>query len=268
MSREKVTFSFGKNWDNFVQAHFSEERVEISKRHLLNFLELNDMEGKYFLDIGCGSGLHSLTAFKADTKRIVSLDIDPYSILATKRIREMYGNPYNWEVLHGSILDKDFISKIEPADIVYSWGVLHHTGNLWQAIRNAATLIKDGGIFYIAIYEKTPDSDYWINIKKRYNRSSWIVKRVMELGYVWYVFFKTTSMSKIKSSISYIINYRKNRGMEFWTDVRDWLGGWPYEPATLEEVCQFCEKELSLEKVKVKTGEANIEYLFRKLGMG
>lgn len=262
MPKEKITFSFGKNWENFIRVNFSEDRIEISRKHILEFLGFDDLKGKYFLDIGCGSGIHSLAALKANAKKIVSFDVDPYSVETTKKVREMHGNPSQWEVLHGSILDVDFISQLDPADIVYSWGVLHHTGALWQAMRSAAALLKEGGLFYIAIYEKTAQSDYWIKIKKRYNRSSAFVKRLMELGYVWNSFFKTISPKGIRASIDYIKNYKRSRGMEFWTDVKDWLGGWPYEPATLEEVCGFCEKELGLEKIKIKTGEANIEYLF------
>lgn len=266
MTKEKVTFSFGKNWENFICLNFSEERVEIAQKHLLGFLDRDDLKGKYFMDIGCGSGLHSLAAFKANAKKIVSFDFDPYSVATTKKVREMYNNPSNWEVLHGSILDKDFMSTLEPADVVYSWGVLHHTGDLWQAVRNASSFLKEGSIFYIAIYEKNKDSDYWIDVKIKYNSSTQLEKKRMEIAYVWSSFFKSRSFHTIVESFKYIKNYKKSRGMAFWTDVKDWLGGWPYEPATLEEICGFCEKELGLRKVKVKTGEANIEYLFKMKG--
>lgn len=258
------TFSFGKNWQHFIQTNFSEERIGIARQHLLGFLEMQELQDKYFLDIGCGSGIHSLAAFKAQAKRIVSFDVDPDSVATTKKIHELYGSPPNWEIVQGSILDTRFIAQIEPADIVYSWGVLHHTGNLWQAVENAATFLKPGSIFYIAIYERTQDTQYWIDIKKKYNRSTPIGKKAMELSYVWNTFLKTASFKRMKQSIAYMKNYKASRGMAFWTDVKDWLGGWPYEPATLEEVCSFCEQKMHLERVKVKTGEANIEYLFKK----
>lgn len=264
MTQEKVTFSFGKNWENFIYTNFSEERVAIAQKHLLSFLERADLKDQYFLDIGCGSGLHSLAAFKARAKKIVSFDFDPYSVATTKKVREMYGEPPHWEVLEGSILDNNFITTLRPADIVYSWGVLHHTGNLWQAIRNAATFLQEASIFYIAIYEKNKDSDYWIQMKKKYNQSSLLGKKKMELAYVWNTFFKSRSLRTMLTSYKYIKNYQQSRGMAFWTDVKDWLGGWPYEPATMQEICDFCERELGLEKVKVKTGEANIEYLFKR----
>jgi len=257
-------FSFGKNWENFINNYFSEERVAIAQKHILDFLEVKDLKGKYFLDIGCGSGLHSLAVLKAEAQKIISFDYNHSSVAATNKIRELYNNPSNWAVLHGSVLDNNFISSLDPADIVYAWGVLHHTGNLWGAIRNASSLVKHGGIFYIAIYEKSKNTDFWIKTKKTYNASSKITKRLMEFIYVVKPFFKTISLANFKASLHYIKTYQKSRGMECWTDARDWLGGWPYEPATQEEVCTFCERQLGLRTVKVKTGSANIEYLFLK----
>ncbi|MBP2673704.1 MAG: uncharacterized protein H6Q84_544 [Deltaproteobacteria bacterium] len=257
-------FSFGRNWDRFVREHYSDERVEISRRHLLDFLGMQDLSGKSFLDIGCGSGIHSLAALRSGASRIVSLDVDPFSMRATEWVRERAGSPPVWEVHEGSILDPKFVSRLEPADIVYSWGVLHHTGNLWDAVRNAAGRILPAGLFYIALYEKTSESAYWIEAKQRYNCASAPGKRFMELGYVYRTFLRTKSPSILLRNLRYIRGYRASRGMAFWTDVRDWLGGWPYEPATPGEVTDFCERTLGLKTVKVKTGEANVEYLFSR----
>jgi 2-polyprenyl-6-hydroxyphenyl methylase/3-demethylubiquinone-9 3-methyltransferase len=262
--RDAVTFSFGKNWEAFVENKFSEERVSISRKHLLDFLEVRDLQGAYFLDIGCGSGIHSLAALKSGASRIVSVDIDPHSVRTTERIRAMAGNPPKWEVLEGSILDAGFVARLDPADIVYSWGVLHHTGSLWEAMRNSAGLIRPGGVFYVALYEKTADSDHWIAVKKKYNRSSRSGKRWIEFAYVYRTFFRSRGIREIYDSLRYIMRYRQSRGMAFWTDVRDWLGGWPYEPATPREVTDFCAGPLGLRVLKVKTGEANVEYLCAK----
>ena len=257
-------FSFGRNWDRFVRESFNEERVEISRRHLLDFLGVPDLSGKTFLDIGCGSGIHSLAAFRSGASRVVSFDVDPFSVRATEWVREKSGSPQAWVVLEGSILDRDFVSSLEPSDIVYSWGVLHHTGNLWEAVRNAAGRAPPGGLFYIALYEKTSESPYWIDVKQRYNRASAMGKRFMELGYVYRTFLRTKSPGKLLGNLRQIFGYRASRGMAFWTDMRDWLGGWPYEPATPGEVTDFCERALGLKTVKVKTGEANVEYLFAR----
>jgi SAM-dependent methyltransferase len=258
---QNTPFSFGKNWENFLHNHFSEERVAMAQKHLLYFLEVESLKGIYFLDIGCGSGIHSLAALKAEAQKIISFDYDHSSVAATQQIKDMCNNPSNWTILQGSVLDKNFISSLEPADIVYSWGVLHHTGNLWEAVRNAASLITTGGLLYIAIYEKNKDTDFWIKVKKIYNASPSIIKRIIERLFIANDYFSTLSFAKLKDSFRHT-NKKRARGMEFWTDLRDWLGGWPYEPATQEEVCAFCEQQLGLRTLKVKTGQANIEYLF------
>ena len=261
MSRE---FSFGRNWDRYIRESYTEERVETSRRKLLEFLGPPGIEGRSFLDLGCGSGIHSLAAYRAGASSVVSVDVDLFSVRATRTVREAAGSPENWEVLQGSVLDPEFVSRLAPADIVYSWGVLHHTGNLWEAVRNASSRILPGGRFYLAIYDKTAMSAYWTEVKRRYNAASPFRKRLMEWAYVYRTFLRTKSPSYLLKNYRYIRDYRTLRGMAFWTDVRDWLGGWPYEPATAEEVVGFCETTLGLTTVAVKAGEANIEYLFSR----
>jgi 2-polyprenyl-3-methyl-5-hydroxy-6-metoxy-1,4-benzoquinol methylase len=264
MKNDKITFSFGKNWSDFIKKHFSQERVAVSQKHILDFLKLNDLQGKYFLDIGCGSGLQSLSAYLARAKKIVSFDIDDYSVKTCSVVKNRYNNPSNWSVLNGSILDPDFIKKIEKADIVYSWGVLHHTGDMWKAIRNAASLVKISGLLYIALYTTNHESKYWLGVKKKYNRSGKLVKRLMEANYLFRRLI-IPHLIRLKNPLTVIKNYRKNRGMSYFNDVKDWLGGYPYEYARPEEVIFFCKKNLGLELVNLKTGEANTEYLFKKL---
>lgn len=261
---EKITFSFGKNWSEFVKQNFNEERVMIAQKHLLTFLELPNLEGKYFLDVGCGSGIHSLAAFKVGAQKIVSFDLDPESVKTTEKLKEIVGNPPHWEVRSGSILDKDFINTLEPADIVYSWGVLHHTGNIWEALANTVGLMKKNGLLYIAIYTTDERSSYWLEVKKKYNRASKIGKKIIEGSYILrHTLFP--HLLRLKNPLKTIRQYKKNRGMNFFTDVKDWLGGYPYEHAKIEEVLQFCKKKLNLELVNIKTGEANTEYLFKKM---
>jgi 2-polyprenyl-3-methyl-5-hydroxy-6-metoxy-1,4-benzoquinol methylase len=241
--------------------------VEISRQHLLAFLGVEDLRGKYLLDIGCGSGIHSLAALRAGAQRVVGFDADPQSVAAAMHVHRISGGPSNWEVRQGSVLDDGFVASLEPADIVYAWGVLHHTGDLWHAMRNAVRLVREGGLFYVALYEKTARSDHWTAVKRRYNAASWMERRRMELAYVYRGYFRTRSLRKVLTSLRYIFTYERLRGMAFWTDVRDWLGGWPYEPVTPAEVRRFCILELGLEEVTTRTGEANAEYLFaRKAG--
>lgn len=263
MAKENITFSFGKNWQEFVKRSLDKRGIEISKKHILEFLELEDLQGKYFLDVGCGSGLSSLAAFKAGAGKVLSFDIDPYSVKTTKKLREISGNPSNWTILEGTILDKNFLLQIEPADIVYSWGVLHHTGRMWKALRNTANLMKKDGLLYIALYTTNRKSECWLNVKKKYNGAGPIMKKYMEVSYI-IRYTIIPLIFRLKNPLSYIRNYKHKRGMSYLTDIKDWLGGYPFEYAKVEEVLRFCRKKLSLELINIKTGEANTEYLFKR----
>jgi SAM-dependent methyltransferase len=257
-------YAFGENWKRYIKKSYTEEHLAIARKWLLEFLRLPDLQDKVFLDIGCGSGIHSLAAWESKAQHVDSIDVDPDSIQATAVLRQSCGNPENWEIRPGSILDDSLLAILPQADIVYSWGVLHHTGNLWKAMENSAKFLKPDSLFYIAIYEKNEKSQYWISVKRRYNVSGWWQRHGMEMKYIFKHFFWPPYPKRIIRSFWYIASYKSKRGMAFMTDVRDWLGGWPYEPATAEEVCAFCERKLGLTRLQVKTGEANIEYLFAK----
>ncbi len=256
-----MTFPFGRNWKYFSDRYLTRERIEIAKRCLLEPLELADLAGRSFLDIGSGSGLSSLAAFELGAQRITSFDLDPLSVETTRALRRRAGDPERWSVLRGSILDDAFLASLEKADIVYSWGVLHHTGSMWKAFEKAARLLRPNGLLFVALYTTTDRSPYWIEKKQIYNRASTFRKKAMEARYISGLF--AGLLARGKNPFSFVRNYKKNRGMAFLSDIRDWLGGWPYEDAKIEEVLRFAWARLNLELVNIRTGEANTEYVFR-----
>jgi SAM-dependent methyltransferase len=259
--QDYITFSFGRNWGAYLAACFSEERVRIAQEWILRFLELPNLKGKTFLDVGSGSGLSSLAAFDAGAERILSFDVDPHSVEATRQVRGLRGNPPNWIVQQGSVLDDSFIAGLGTWDIVYSWGVLHHTGRMWDALSNAAPLIGPRGVLYIALYTTDPSSEFWAAVKRRYNHAGPLGKRLMEYAYVGRylilpnLFWPWRIVQRVR-------DYKKGRGMAYLFDVRDWLGGYPFEHARIEDVLRFGQDRLGLRLANLTTGAACTEYLF------
>lgn len=266
MSNER--FAFGANWKQYIEKNFSQKKVNTSKSHLLEFLELENFNGKTFMDIGCGSGLHSLAAYQLGAASVLSFDYDEDSVNITNYLRiEKAGSPENWVVGHGSVLDDNYINSLEKTDIVYSWGVLHHTGDQWKAIRNAASRVNDGGLFYIALYSadahKDPSPEFWIDIKKKYITSSRAKQNMMVAWYIWRFQMKYNPL-RVLYILYLMIKHKEKRGMNYITDIRDWIGGWPMEFSHDQDVLEFSDKELGFDLVKIVQGEANTEYAFKK----
>jgi Ribosomal protein L11 methylase len=263
---DSMRFAFGRNWKGFIKRSYSPERLENARRCLLNLLGLDDLAGKTFLDVGSGSGLHSLAAFNAGAERIVSFDYDPLSVETTRLLRERQGNPENWTVLQGSVLDTEFLSTLPRSDIVYSWGVLHHTGSVWEAIDNTVPLSVPGGLVALALYSSNVQTrfspEFWLDVKKRYNQAGWSGKRKLECWYVWEVELGRNPIH-LPGFLRSVLRYRASRGMDYYTDIKDWLGGWPMEFVDDGEVVDRLEKQHHCSLVRMNTGEANTEFLFR-----
>ncbi|MEZ6056747.1 MAG: class I SAM-dependent methyltransferase [Planctomycetaceae bacterium] len=257
-------YEFGANWQHFIETQFSTERVETARQCLLKLLHRTDLTGETFLDIGSGSGLHSLAAWMSGAERVTSFDYDPNSVATTRQLHQLAGSPTNWTVQQGDVLSPEFLSTLSKHSIVYSWGVLHHTGAMWDAIRNARQLLAENGLFCIALYTSDhyikPSAGYWMTLKQRYNQSGRFRRLWMEWCYL-FRFLLWPELRGLRNPWTWYRNYFQQRGMNVWTDIRDWLGGWPMEYAGVMEMRTFCRDQLGLELVWMNAGEANTEYL-------
>jgi SAM-dependent methyltransferase len=260
----ELRYGFGKNWDEFISRKLSDEIVEESVEHMRSFMRCDSLKGKTFLDIGCGSGIHSLAALRLGAESVVSFDYDDDSVLTTRKVREWSGVKAPWDIMQGSVLDAAFMAKLPKVDIVYSWGVLHHTGSMWEAIRNARIPLKDDGEFYIALYSSDiyldPTPEFWIRLKRAYNQADPLTRKLMELKYVYWILIRS-EIEAGRAPLGLMQAYGK-RGMTAWTDAKDWMGGYPIEFAGYEETRKFCKDELGLDLANVLTGEGCTEYLF------
>ena len=252
--RDDLRFDFGRNWQSYLDRAFDDAREETVRRSLVCLTGLADFHGRAFIDIGCGSGVFSLAAHRLGAS-VVSLDLDPLSVECCRRVRASAGSPDTWRVLEGSILDPAIVKQLSPSDIVYSWGVLHHTGQMWTALRAAAVLLAPGGLLCVALYNKVESrltgSDSWLRIKRFYVSSGRTAQAIMKLGYGAY---KTaTLIATIHNPVTVARAYRQQRGMSLWHDWVDWLGGYPYEYASAGEVFRFGQEELGLQLIRLNT---------------
>jgi SAM-dependent methyltransferase len=257
---EKISFSFGRNWQNLLKT-VDENDFTRSLEDLNRWFDgLFDLRGKKIIDIGSGSGMHSLMLFSMQPSQLLSFDYDKNSVAATTSLWEKAGKPANWIVEWGSVLDKTYMSKFDKYDLVYSWGVLHHTGSMWEAITNAVSLVKPGGLFMTAHYLDEKNYDRDLDLKKRYNRAGVIGKRWME----WSLYIWPLMKDRIKKGKNpFMWNEKKIRGMNVYNDIVDWLGGLPYEVTSEEKLIAFLHDQ-GFTLVKKDSVPDFGTYLFKK----
>lgn len=280
---EDVTthFKFGDNWSRFSEK-INDERINEAVNSLLKFLTPEEILGKDFIDIGCGSGLFSLAALRLGANRVVSIDIDRDSVKTTLSVLKKYSQNYNYKIYEMSVFDIHSNSdELGKFDIVFSWGALHHTGDMKRAILDASTLLRnEQSKLLLSLYSRTHCCPMWANIKLFYSRSPRLIQAVAQYTYIVFfiLWFGLRSCAKSNENILlYLRNYHQNRGMSFLNDVHDWLGGYPYESISPKELAVFLQRRgMSIENSNILS-EKEIpiglfssgcnEYLIRKTGV-
>lgn len=261
-------FEFGENWREFLE-NLTEERIKEAEKSLQEWLNTENLDGKTFLDIGSGSGLFSLAARNMGA-RVYSFDYDENSVGCTRYLKDKYyKDDENWTVERGDILDKDYLTKLDKYDIVYSWGVLHHTGNMYQALKNAERLVAEHGVLFIAIYnDQGRASKMWKKVKITYNRCPKALRGLVVIPCFIRMWGPTTIRDILKGRPFYTWRtYVKQRGMSPKHDVIDWIGGYPFEVAKPEEIFDFFHgRGYTLEKLFTAAGgKACNQYVFKKV---
>ena len=260
-------FAFGENWRRFLEV-LDEDRIAQAQRSLTELLGVTDLQGRTFLDVGCGSGLFSLAARRLGA-RVRSFDFDPASVACASELRRRYfTSDAEWTVEEGSVLDAEFVASLGEYDVVYSWGVLHHTGEMWTAIDRVTRLVAPSGLLAIAIYNDQGNwSKRWRFIKRTY--CSGPLGRTVVCATCIPTFVLRALLADLvwaRNPARRYREYRRNRGMSVLHDYIDWLGGYPFEVAKPEAVFHYLT-DRGLQLVQLKTAGGSVgcnEFVFRR----
>jgi 2-polyprenyl-6-hydroxyphenyl methylase/3-demethylubiquinone-9 3-methyltransferase len=253
-------FRFGENWARFLE-DIDEVRLQKAEDSLRDMLGVVDLRGLHFLDIGSGSGLFSLAARRLGAS-VHSFDFDPESVACTRILREKYfAGDSEWHIEEGSVLEDSYMAALGTFDIVYSWGVLHHTGDMARALDNAAMAVSPGGKLFIALYnDQGLISRYWTFVKKAYNRNP-LLQALMIVVHTPYLYCLRWLVRKLRGRSSV------ERGMALWRDMIDWLGGYPFEVSTPAQIFKlYRDRGFALQALVSCGGRMGCnEYVFERM---
>jgi 2-polyprenyl-6-hydroxyphenyl methylase/3-demethylubiquinone-9 3-methyltransferase len=208
-----------------------------------------------------------VAAVRLGAEKVVSFDFDPASVACTRELKRRYfPEASHWTVETGSALDEEYLRGLGQFEVVYSWGVLHHTGQMWKALENVVAMVRPKGTLFIAIYrDQGWRSRAWLRVKRLYNAG-----RVGRLT-VSAVFCSYYAVGGLLADLGRLrppwrrYGEMRDRGMSRVRDWFDWIGGLPFEVASAEQIFAFYKaRGFQLENLKISDGHGCSEFTFSR----
>lgn len=265
-------FEFGRNWTQFLSS-VNEDRVVAAENSLKRLLKVESLSGRTFLDAGSGSGLFSLAATRLGAV-VTSFDLDAQSIACTKELFRRYS--ISGDIRSGSLTDAEFLTSLGRFDIVYCWGVAHHTGRMWESVAHLLPAVDVNGQIVLAIYN---DQQYisraWSGIKSIYQRLPVWLRPLLVAAIGIGTFLKRLVVTMLAMLLRLVthrnpltplknwLSENRERGMHKWYDLVDWVGGWPFEVAKPEDIFRFVrDRGFTLQEMTTSAGHGCNEFVF------
>ncbi len=232
LTERETHFEFGENWKNYSKT-IDQKRINSAIEGVKKLFP-DGLAGKTFLDIGCGSGLHSLAALSLGAASVTAVDIDENSVSTTQELLTKYAPGSEMEPRRLRLFSTRRQMRLARSTSSIPGVCCITPATCGEQSNVQLNFVNSGGQFAIAIYSATSCDSMWKAEKKFYSRAPRPIQWT-----IWQIYmaaFLTAKTLLGRNPISYVRNYSEMRGMNFSHDAHDWLGGYPYETATATEI--------------------------------
>lgn len=146
-----------------------EERKYFVESHIPGFAEFERWPGKRVLEIGCGIGTDTIQ-FARHGARVTSVDLSENSLELARQRAKVYGVGEQVSFYRGNAEElRDFV-PVEPYDLIYSFGVIHHTPHPERVLEQMREYARAGTTVKIMVYHRRSWKVGWILVTQSKGR--------------------------------------------------------------------------------------------------
>jgi SAM-dependent methyltransferase len=153
-----------------------ERRKYFVEPHIPLFAEFDRWRGKRVLEIGCGIGT-TTTSFARAGAFVTSVDLSAESVALTRRRADVYGISDRVQVVAGNAERLSTFLPVEPYDLVWSFGVIHHSPHPERIVGEVRQYMHAHSEFRLMVYSRVSYKLFWIMRQE----NVWDMNRIDEL---------------------------------------------------------------------------------------
>jgi SAM-dependent methyltransferase len=159
-----------------------EARKYFVEPHIHRLAQFERWRDKKVLEIGCGIGTDTIN-FARHGAAVATVDLSPKSLEITRRRADVYGLQDQVQFYHGDAEQLTKFVPVQPYDLIYSFGVVHHTPHPERVIEQMRRYVKPGSTVKLMVYHRYSWKVFWILLtygKGRFWRLRELVARYSE----------------------------------------------------------------------------------------
>jgi 2-polyprenyl-3-methyl-5-hydroxy-6-metoxy-1,4-benzoquinol methylase len=138
-----------------------ERRKYFVEPHIPRFAEFPRWQNKRVLEIGCGIGTDTMN-FARQGAWVTAVDLSEKSLEMARKRADVYGLADRIRFVHGSAEQLDQVVSPEPFDLVYSFGVIHHTPHPERVLEQVRNYVRPGATVKVMVYNRYSWKVFWI----------------------------------------------------------------------------------------------------------